>query len=160
MPRGKYERSPELRAQASRKATKHGGVGSSEYAAWRGILDRCLNERSPRYKYYGGRGITVCERWYYFKNFLLDMGQKPELSYSIERKDNSGNYEPENCIWAAPKTQANNRRSNRLIAHEGCVRTLAQWAESAGLLPNTLKRRLDKLKWPMARALTEPVHKE
>lgn len=160
MPRGKYDRSPELRAEASRKATKHGGVGTAEYAAWRGILFRCLNERSPKYKDYGARGIVVCERWLDFKNFLADMGQKPGLDYSIERKNNAGNYEPENCIWASPKTQSNNRRSNRLIAHEGCIRTMTQWAESVGILPNTLKRRLDKLKWPMARALTEPVHKE
>lgn len=92
---------------------KHGhslNNGSPTYKSWRAMITRCSNPRTNRYKYYGAVGIRVCERWLEFESFLEDMGARPR-GMSLDRfPDNSGNYEQDNCRWATPKQQANNRR--------------------------------------------------
>jgi hypothetical protein len=88
-----------------------GGKISSEYTAWQGLLDRCFNPNNNAYAYYGGRGITVCDRWQAsFENFLDDIGNKPSPKHSLDRTDVNGNYEPSNCKWATKEEQMINRR--------------------------------------------------
>lgn len=113
-----------LREVAKERHLSHGesrrGLHSPEYKAWRGIKQRCLRPSFRFWKDYGGRGITVCERWRYsFENFLADMGRKPSAKHSIDRIDVDGNYEPHNCRWATRIEQAQNKRNT--IPHRPCL---------------------------------------
>jgi hypothetical protein len=85
-------------------------VPRPEYQCWWNMLDRCANPQNPTFKYYGGRGISVCMRWRDFRNFFADMGPKPSSGHSIDRVNNDGNYEPSNCRWADRSTQQKNKR--------------------------------------------------
>lgn len=118
------------------------------------MKSRCERTNSRYYADYGGRGIKVCQRWQEFANFLADMGQPP-AGHTIERKDNDGGYEPDNCFWANRKGQANNRRSNRLIEVNGVSKTLQQWADEVGLNRSTISERL-KTGWTPERAVLTP----
>lgn len=84
------------------------------YKSWEAMKRRCLNPNDPAYKNYGGRGITICEKWNSFENFLADMGERPKWATGgIDRIDNDGNYEPKNCRWATILQQNRNKRSVR-----------------------------------------------
>lgn len=112
-----------VRPLAHRALTVHGcarqGRKTAEYRVWRNMLTRCRDKNNPTYPYYGGRGISVCSRWSNFEAFLADMGPKPGPghSFSIDRVNNDGNYEPGNCRWATPQQQAANKRKPRRRDH-------------------------------------------
>lgn len=91
----------------------HRMKGTPTHISWQGLRNRCNNPNNPKFPRYGGRGITVCERWNSFENFLSDMGERPK-GMTIERKDNNGNYEPGNCIWATPTQQGRNHSTTKL----------------------------------------------
>jgi hypothetical protein len=118
------------------------------------MKDRCYNKNNKYYKDYGGRGIKVCDRWLDkergFENFLEDMGVRP-IGKSINKINNNGNYEPNNCNWATRKEQSNNTRQNRVFSYNGVTQTIAQWARHLGVPHNTLSYRLDN--WSIERAL-------
>lgn len=129
-------------------------VESSTHAIWRGMLSRCSNPKSKDFARYGGRGISVFERWLSFANFLADMGERP-AGLTLERRDGAGNYGPSNCEWATPKQQARNRRNNVFITHGTTTATVAEWAERTGLERKTLEYRI-RAGWSAERALTTP----
>lgn len=91
-------------------SARHGQSNSPEYVSWRHMKQRCCNPKRRDYAYYGARGITVCERWQTFDNFLADMGLRPTIKYSLDRIDHEGNYEPTNCRWATKLEQNRNKR--------------------------------------------------
>lgn len=97
---------------------RHGLTKTPEHRAWCNMRTRCFNPRATQYPHYGGRGITVCERWDSFANFLFDVGPRPSRWHSIERRDNDGNYEPGNVRWATKPEQARNRRTSKLTAND------------------------------------------
>lgn len=101
---------------ATKRLTKHGGSYSLEYYVWRSMRDRCNNPRNPYFHCYGGRGISVCERWQNdFEAFLEDMGPRPSPDLSIERIDNDQGYSPDNCKWATTIEQAHNQRHRKSL---------------------------------------------
>lgn len=121
----------------------HGGTGTAEFRIWDLMRRRCSDSKHRSYKDYGGRGISVCERWKSdFATFLADMGPRPSPDHSIDRIKNDGNYEPDNCRWATRIEQSNNRRSSRFLTIGGETKTLAQWERQVGLNPGVLFRRL------------------
>jgi hypothetical protein len=132
----------------------HGYTGTPTFKCWDTMKQRCGNQNDQKYPEYGGRGISVCERWKVFQNFLDDMGEKPD-GMTIDRIDVNGNYEPGNCRWATPIEQARNKRNNVLLTFRGETCCLAEWAERTGLTYRTICAR-HKSGWPVAKLLTTP----
>lgn len=123
--------------------TLHGMSGTKTYTIWENMISRTTNPNNKYYHNYGGRGISVEDAWKIFSNFLADMGECPK-GLLLERKDNEQGYSRENCIWADWETQANNRRTNTYLVHNGKRLTLSQWAKELGINRNTIGVRLFK----------------
>jgi len=117
-----------------------------EYTTWARMKDRCFNKNSKDYPDYGGRGITVCERWVNsFQNFFDDMGTKPSPKHSLDRfPDVNGNYELYNCRWATQKEQQGNRTNNKWIEHDGIKMIQADWARYLGMPVRNIVRDLKR----------------
>ncbi len=127
-----------------------------EYKVWSGMKRRCYNKNDKRYENYGGRGIIICSAWLAsFWFFLQDMGSRPSELHSIDRIDNDGNYEPNNCRWSTNKEQCNNRTSCIIIEYYGREQTLTQWCEELDLNYKTIRRRIIDFNWDVDRAFTE-----
>ena len=145
-----------LRDWCSESKSTHGLSQSAEYRIWGLMKDRCLNEKARQYADYGGRGITICDAWIDdFEAFMRDMGPRPSVRHSVERMNNDGGYGPDNCRWALPLDQGNNKRNNVFLEIDGERLTVSQWARRVGLRPNVIQKRL-KRGWPAVRAVMEP----
>lgn len=148
-----------LQSEAAKKAhTKHGEASKNtrEYGTWRSMRARCLNPKATKYPRYGGRGITICDRWMNsYACFLADMGRCPK-GMTLERKNVNGNYEPGNCCWATPSEQANNKTNNRVLVHDGVQQTHAQWERQMGYSQGLIASRMRK-GWSSELALTTPL---
>ena len=129
----------------------------STHKSWRNMRDRCYTPSHKSYPDYGGRGITVCSRWLCsFDLFLEDMGVRANDT-TLERKDNNGNYEPNNCCWATKKVQAQNRRTSIAMTHNGETKNIAEWAREKGMNVSTLINRHHS-GMPVEDALNATVH--
>lgn len=124
---------------------------------WYGMIRRCTDVKLKTYKYYGAKGVKVCDRWMDFDNFVADMGPRPSLDHSIDRyPDPCGNYEPSNCRWATYKQQGENKRNNIRMTLNGETMNLSDWAKRLGWSKQALSVR-KKLGWSDERALTTPM---
>jgi hypothetical protein len=143
--------------------TTHGDNRSKEHQTWQRLKSRCHNKNLPDYRYYGGRGIRVCDRWLEplngYSNFLEDMGRKPSSLHTIDRIDVNGDYSPENCKWATRKEQCRNQTTNRLITAFGRTQCLADWSDEFGIHQNTIRHRL-RSGWDTETALSMPVTRQ
>ena len=137
--------------------TKHGMAGKDVYLVWHAMISRCQRPNHKDYHNYGARGITVCDRWMDFSNFLSDMGEKPFKSATVERINNDLGYSPNNCKWASRVDQANNRRQNTIVRAFGHEKTIADWARDSlcVVAKECLSKRLRR-GWRPERAITEP----
>lgn len=142
----------------TRRATIHGAKFSPAYQTWVAMKTRCTNPNDYSYRNYGGRGITICDRWKNsFKLFLLDMGHRPP-GHTLDRINNDKGYEPGNCRWATTWEQSNNRRNNRIVEFRGEKMTMAQMCKLTGIPRGVVTGRL-KLGWDLEKAATAPVKK-
>lgn len=139
---------------------KDGRTKHPLYGTWFAMIKRCENPNAIHYDRYGGRGIKVCEEWHDFWKFVEwsdSIGGRPK-GYTIDRKDNDGDYCPKNCRWADNNTQSNNKSSNTIIEYNGVSKTVTEWAKELNMRPQALFHRLNR-GWSIKRALTEKPSK-
>lgn len=126
----------EVATQTGKNSVRHGKSHLREYNIYHKMLARCTDQTLAEYENYGGRGITVCDRWLEpddqgLLNFLSDMGPRPTNKHEIERKHVNGNYCPENCVWATRLVQARNKRNSLVLTFNGKTQCVSAWAEEA-----------------------------
>lgn len=137
--------------------TTHGMSYSSEYRTWRAMINRCTNSNDQAYDDYGGRGITICDRWLNsFEAFYEDMGLRPSSDHTLDRREVNGNYDKSNCRWATPTEQANNKRNNVFYTHSGVTKTISEWSREYRIDYGKLYKRLIRDKWDFDRAVSIP----
>jgi hypothetical protein len=120
------------------------------------MKQRCQNKNAANYNNYGGRGISVCQKWQTFDGFYEDMGNSYISGLSIDRIDVNGNYSKENCKWSTPKEQGNNRRNNRIFIVNGVELTLTELADSIGASIQTIRARIIR-GWSLEKIISTPV---
>ena len=120
---------------------RHGMTGTPTFISWSAMIARCSNPKTARFKYYLGKGITVCPGWQRFENFLADMGERPN-GKTLERLDSSRGYYPANCVWATPKEQALNRPTTRMITAGYKTQSLTDWARQLNIQPSAIRWRI------------------
>lgn len=148
----------EVTATRNKERAKHNMHNTNLYHCWNAMKQRCSNTHHHNYKNYGGRGIGVCKEWQDFLPFCQwAMANGYEDNLTIDRIDVNKNYEPSNCRWATQKEQANNRRPNHPLTHNGETHTISEWAEILDINVNTLYRRINVAKWSSEKALTAEV---
>lgn len=147
------------RETARRRRMSHGGSYLPEYSSWANMWSRCTNVNNKMHHRYGGRGITVCRRWRKFETFLEDMGRRPSGGYSLERKNNDGNYEPQNCVWTTRAMQNRNQSRLHFVEYGGQRMPLSAAVEASNSPADyqCVRARL-KRGWDLARALAAPSH--
>lgn len=128
------------RERHAARIRKHGMWNTPEFWTWNSMLDRCRNPRHKQYKDYGGRGITVCDEWRHFINFFADMGRRPTSKHTLDRINNNGNYEPNNCRWATRQQQNNNTRRCIMVTIRGETHSIADWARLMGCSSKAAKK--------------------
>lgn len=134
--------------------TKHGHSRTRLYCIWRAMRHRCEDENNIGYRVYGAEGKFVCEEWKEFQSFYdWAMANGYADNLTIERKDGSRGYSPDNCRWATMEEQQNNRRNNRIITYNGETHTLAQWSKIKNIKQATIASRLNR-GWSVEKALT------
>ena len=138
-----------------RKTT--GRCWTAEYRTWSAIRCRCNSPNNKDFHNYGGRGIKVCERWNVYENFLADMGPRPD-GFTIERINNFGDYEPENCAWIPMADQAKNRRNSHPVTINEKTMMASEWCKIYGINYKTYKTRVWRSKLTPEQALSEPLH--
>lgn len=139
----------------------HGKSKTRLYGIWERIKQRCNNQNTDCYKYYGARGIQMCDEWMNsyekFEEWAICNGYGEQLT--IDRINTNDSYCPKNCRWVSRKVQANNRRPNRMISYRGKTQTLAAWSSETGIQRQTIIRRIDGLGWSVEDALTKSIRK-
>ena len=132
------------------------GESTRTFRIWCGIKTRCLNPNATGYANYGGRGIRLAPEWESYEVFLRDLGPCPE-GFSIERKNNDGNYEPANCVWADSSVQSRNTSRSRYVVVGGVKRLARDVAKENGVQVGTFKSRLYKHRWTLEAACLTPA---
>lgn len=139
------------------QSTKHGNWQHRLYKIWRAMMQRCYNPKDTRYNDYGGRGITVCERWHNLNLFIQEMDKSYQTKLEIDRIDNEKGYGPENCRWSTHAEQARNKRTNIKLTYQGKTLCLAEWSRLTGVPYQTLWGRIRVRRWSVERTLTTPT---
>lgn len=140
------------------KVTIHNMTNSKTFNSWSSMKNRCNNPNSPDYFKYGERGIKICDKWLNnFNNFLSDMGERPKGT-TLDREDNEGDYEPENCRWATTEQQLSNRRNTVRIDYRGSSKTIRELSDISGMKQKIIRDRL-YAGWPVEKALFTPNRK-
>lgn len=141
--------------------TTHGASNTKLYNMWKLMLYRCENPKNNAYKYYGQRGLQVCEEWHDFLAFKKWAEEtKPKGDYTLDRIDNNLGYSPSNCRWADKKEQANNRRSNVMVEYKGEAHDLMEWSRLLGFNYKRVHNRMYKLGWSFEKAIAVPPDKK
>lgn len=145
---------------------KHGMTNTKEYQSWICMKRRCYDPKCSSYKYYGGRGIKVCDEWNNsFLSFFKDLGYKPSKNHSLDRIDNNKDYMPENCKWSTKSEQVNNRRKFKkqnkivLLEYNGKKQGIKEWSVELNILVGTIYDRLYR-GWSVEKTLSTPTQSQ